>query len=62
AKTYAIEYIGQANEKLMEYQNTDLNQITDDAKDFARRKPGQAIAISAVVGLALGLLVRGGRR
>lgn len=62
AKTYANEYIGQASEKLKEYQNKDLNKITDDAKDFARRKPGQAIAISAVVGLALGLLVRGGRR
>ena len=62
AKDYATEYYGQASEKLKDLQGKDLSQIADEAKDFARRKPVQAIAISAAVGLLLGLLFRGGRR
>jgi ElaB/YqjD/DUF883 family membrane-anchored ribosome-binding protein len=62
AKDYATEYYGQAAEKLKDLQGKDLNQIADEAKDFARRKPAQAIAISAAIGLLLGLVLRGGRR
>ena len=38
------------------------DEIADEAKDYARRKPGQAILISAAAGLFLGLLLRSGRR
>lgn len=62
AKDYAAQYYGQAADKLKDLQGKDLNQIADEAKDFARRKPVQAIAISAAVGLLLGLVIRGGRR
>lgn len=62
AKDYATQYYGQATEKLKDLQGKDLSQIADEAKDFARRKPVQAIAISAAVGLLLGLVLRGGRR
>jgi ElaB/YqjD/DUF883 family membrane-anchored ribosome-binding protein len=58
AKGYAQEYIGIANDKIKDLQGKDLNQITEDAKDFARRKPVQAIAISAAVGVVVGLLLR----
>jgi ElaB/YqjD/DUF883 family membrane-anchored ribosome-binding protein len=54
AKGYAQEYGQQAVDKFKDLQGKDLNQIAEDAKDFARRKPVQAIAISAAVGLALG--------
>jgi ElaB/YqjD/DUF883 family membrane-anchored ribosome-binding protein len=36
--------------------------LVEDAKEFARKKPGQTILISAAVGLVLGLLLKGGRR
>lgn len=62
AKGYAQEYSQQAVDKLKDLQSKDLNQIAEEAKDFARRKPVQAIAISAAVGLVVGLILRGGRR
>lgn len=62
AKGYATEYWGQANDKLKDLQNKDLNQIAEDAKDYARRKPGQALLITAAAGVFLGFLLRGGRR
>ncbi|HZH35171.1 MAG TPA: DUF883 C-terminal domain-containing protein [Pyrinomonadaceae bacterium] len=62
AKDYAGEYLGQAGEKIKDLQNKDFGQITEEAKDFARRKPVQAIGIAAAVGLVVGMLLRGGRR
>lgn len=62
AKGYAQEYGQQAVDKFRDLQGKDINQIAEEAKDFARRKPVQAIAISAAVGLVLGLVLRGGRR
>lgn len=63
AKTYAAEYGQQAFDKIKDLQSKDLSQIADEAKDFARRKPVETIAITAAVGLLVGLLLgRGGRR
>jgi len=66
AATRATDYIdakaGVVVDKVKDLQGKDFNEIADEAKDYARRKPGQAILISAVVGLFLGLLLRGGRR
>jgi ElaB/YqjD/DUF883 family membrane-anchored ribosome-binding protein len=49
-------------EKFKDFQGKNFNEIADEAKDYARRKPGQAILISAAAGLVLGFLLRNGRR
>jgi ElaB/YqjD/DUF883 family membrane-anchored ribosome-binding protein len=40
----------------------DINQMANQAKDYARQKPGQALLISAAAGFVIGLLLRGTRR
>jgi ElaB/YqjD/DUF883 family membrane-anchored ribosome-binding protein len=62
AKDYLSERATAAGEKLKELQNKDLSEITEDAKEFARNNPGKTIAISAGIGLLIGLLIRAGRR
>jgi ElaB/YqjD/DUF883 family membrane-anchored ribosome-binding protein len=62
AKDYASERLTAANEKLKELQSKDPKEIVEDAKEFARQKPGQALLISAAAGLVIGLLLKGGRR
>lgn len=62
AKDYLSERATVAGEKLKELQQKDLNEVVEDAKDFARKNPGKTIAISAGVGLLIGLLIRAGRR
>ncbi len=58
AKDFASEKFAQAGEKLKELQNKDPKELVEDAKEFARQKPGQTILISAAVGLVLGLLLK----
>ena len=58
AKDYASEKFSQAGDKFKELQNKDPKELVEDAKEFARQKPGQTILISAAVGLILGLLLR----
>ena len=58
ARDYASEKFTQAGEKIKDLQNKDPREIVEDAKEYARQKPGQTILISAAVGLALGLLLR----
>src|SRR5258706_5511760 len=62
AKDYASDKFAQAGDKFKELQNKDPQELIEDAKEFARQKPGQTILISAAVGLVLGLILRGGRR
>ena len=62
AKDSASEKFAQAGDKFKELSNKDPKELVEDAKEFARQKPGQTILISAAVGLVLGLLLRGGRR
>lgn len=62
AKDFANEKFSQAGEKFKEIQGKDPKELIEDAKEFARQKPGQTILISAAVGLILGLLFRGGRK
>ena len=62
ASDYIEEKAGVVGDKLKDLQGKDFRQITDEAKDYARRKPGQAILISAAAGLVLGFLLRNGRR
>jgi len=61
AKDYASEKFVQAGDKFKELSNKDPKELVEDAKEFARQKPGQTILISAAVGLVLGLLLRGRR-
>lgn len=61
ARDFASEKLSKAGDKLKELQDKDPKQIVEDAKDFARQKPGQAILISAAVGLVLGFLLKGRR-
>ncbi len=62
AKDYASETFTAANEKFKELKGKDPQELVENAKDFARQKPGQALLISAAAGLVIGLLLKGGRR
>lgn len=62
AKDYANEKFVQAGDKFKELSNKDPKELVEEAKEFARKKPGQTILISAAIGLVLGLLLKGGRK
>ena len=66
AATQAKDYVGDklsvASDKLRELQQKDYSQIADEAKEYARQKPGQALLVSAAAGFLLGLLLRSTRR
>ncbi len=59
AKDFASDKFATANDKFRELQGKDPKELVEDAKEFARQKPGQTILISAAVGLVLGLILRG---
>jgi ElaB/YqjD/DUF883 family membrane-anchored ribosome-binding protein len=62
ASDYIEEKAGVVGEKIKNLQGKDFSEIADEARDYARRKPGQAILISAAAGLVLGFMLRNGRR
>ena len=62
AYDFANERFSVAGDKFKELSNKDPKELVEDAKEFARQKPGQTILISAAVGLVLGLVLRGGRK
>jgi len=62
AKDFANDKFAMASDKIKELQNKDPKEIVEEAKEYARQKPGQALAVTAVVGLVLGWIFRGGRR
>src|SRR4029078_123483 len=51
ARDFATEKFSQAGDKIKVLQDKDPKQIVEDAKQFAREKPGQAILISAAAGI-----------
>jgi ElaB/YqjD/DUF883 family membrane-anchored ribosome-binding protein len=59
AKDYAGEKFAQAGDKFKELQGKDPKELMEDAKEFARQKPGQTILISAAIGMVLGFLLKG---
>jgi len=61
AKDYVTDKVGVVGDKIKELQNADLSEIAENAKDYARNNPGQAILISAAAGLLVGLIIRGRR-
>ncbi len=58
AKDYASEKLAQANDKFKELQNKEPQELLEEAKDYARKNPGQAILISAAAGLLIGWLIK----
>jgi ElaB/YqjD/DUF883 family membrane-anchored ribosome-binding protein len=62
ASDYIEDKARVVGDKFKDFQGKNFNEIADEAKDYARRKPGQAILISAAAGLVLGFLLRNGRR
>lgn len=61
AKDYAGEKLAQAGDKVKELQGKDPKELIEDAKEFARQKPGQTILISAAIGAVIGFLLKGRR-
>ena len=61
AKDYVNDKVSVVGDKLKDLQNADLGELAENAKSYARQKPGQALLISAGVGLLLGLIIRGRR-
>jgi ElaB/YqjD/DUF883 family membrane-anchored ribosome-binding protein len=61
AKDYVSDKIVVVSDKFKELQNADLGELAENAKDYARKNPGQAILISAAAGLLVGLVLRGRR-
>ena len=62
AKDYVSDKMTPVVDKFKDLQNTDYKEVANQAKDYARQNPGQAILISAAAGLVIGLLIRGSRR
>ena len=58
AREYMSDKVSVVGEKIKDLQNADLGEMTENAKEYARKNPGQAILISAAAGLVLGLLLR----
>ena len=54
----AIKARDYAGDKFKEIQGKEPKELVGDAKEFARQKPGQALAISAIVGLVIGLIIK----
>ena len=62
AKEFVTDKVSVVGDKLKELQNADIGEVAENAKEYARKNPGQAILISAAAGLLLGLVLRGSRR
>ena len=58
AKDFVADKVSVVGDKVKDLKNADIGELAENAKEYARRKPGQALLISAAVGLVLGLLVR----
>jgi ElaB/YqjD/DUF883 family membrane-anchored ribosome-binding protein len=61
AKDFIGEKIGVVGDKFKDLKNADLSEVAENAKEYARKNPGQAILISAAAGLLVGLILRGRR-
>jgi len=61
AKDYVSDKVSVVGDKIKDLQNADLGELAENAKEYARKNPGQAILISAAAGLLLGIVLRGRR-
>jgi ElaB/YqjD/DUF883 family membrane-anchored ribosome-binding protein len=62
AKDFLSDKASVVGDKFQDLRNVDYGQVADQAKDYARQNPGQALLVAAAAGFVIGLLVRGGRR
>lgn len=62
AKDFVSDKVTVVGDKLKDLQNKDFTQVAEDAKQYARERPGQALIISAAAGFLIGLLLRNSRR
>ena len=62
AKGYISDKASVVGDKLQDLRNVDYAEYANQAKDYARQNPGQALLVAAAAGFVIGLLVRGGRR
>jgi len=61
AKDFVSDKISVVGDKIKDLQNADFAEIAENAKDYTRKNPGQALLISAAAGLLVGLILRGRR-
>ena len=61
AGDFVSDKVGVVGDKIRDLQGKDIGEIANEAKDYARKNPGQAILISAIAGVVLGFLLRGRR-
>jgi ElaB/YqjD/DUF883 family membrane-anchored ribosome-binding protein len=62
ARDYLTDKASVVGDKISGLRDVDYAQYADQAKDYARQNPGQALLVAAAAGFVIGLLVRGGRR
>ena len=62
AKDYITDKASVVGDKLQGLREVDYAEYANQAKDYARQNPGQALLVAAAAGFVIGLLVRGGRR
>ena len=62
ARDYITDKASVVGDKISGLKDVDYAQYADQAKDYARQNPGQALLVAAAAGFVIGLLVRGGRR
>lgn len=58
ARAIASEKFAGVEAKFDELSNKDPKELLEDAKEYARRKPAQALLISAAVGLVIGWMIK----
>jgi ElaB/YqjD/DUF883 family membrane-anchored ribosome-binding protein len=61
AKDFVSDKISVVGDKIKDIQNADFAEMAENAKDYTRKNPGQALLISAAAGLLVGLILRGRR-
>ena len=62
AREYVSDKISVVGDKFSDLRDIDYAQATDNAKQYVRQNPGQALLLSAAAGFVIGFLLRGGRR
>jgi ElaB/YqjD/DUF883 family membrane-anchored ribosome-binding protein len=62
ARDYISDKASVVGDKISGLKDVDYAEYANQAKDYARQNPGQALLVAAAAGFVIGLLVRGGRR